>query len=111
MKHSYEIEEYVTERGKSPFGEWYLSLKDKVAQVKIRARLTRISVHGNFGDHKPIKGAENIYELREHYGAGYRIFYTIIEGRVVLLLAGSNKKDQKRAIAKAETYLADYQRR
>jgi putative component of toxin-antitoxin plasmid stabilization module len=47
--------------------------------------------------------------MREHYG--YRIFYSIIENKIVLLLAGSIKRDQKKAIETAKKYLADYERR
>ena len=49
--------------------------------------------------------------MREHYGPGYRIFYSVIEGKVVLLLVGSTKKDQNKAISQAKDYLGDYKRR
>ncbi len=63
---------------------------------------------GNFGDWKDIKGAKGVFEMREHYGPGYRIFYAVVGKKVVLLLAGSTKKDQKKTIAKAKEYLTDY---
>ena len=103
----YDIEEYETVSGKAPFGEWLLGLKDGRAQAKIRARITRASF-GNFGDWKDIKGAKGVFEMRVNYGPGYRIFYTVIDRKVVLLLAGSTKKDQKRSIIKAKGYLTDY---
>ncbi len=109
MQH-YDIEEYQTAAGKTPFGTWLLNLKDEMAQAKIRARITRASF-GNFGDWKDIKGAKGIFEMREHYGSGYRIFYTVVGKKVVLLLAGSSKKDQKKTIAKAKQYLANYEER
>ncbi len=46
--------------------------------------------------------------MREHYGPGYRIFYAVVGKKVVLLLVGSTKKDQKKIIAKAKEYLTDY---
>lgn len=49
--------------------------------------------------------------MREHYGSGYRIFYRILGNTIVLLLAGSTKKDQSTGIAKAKDYLTDYERR
>ena len=49
--------------------------------------------------------------MREHYGPGYRIFYSIIGQRLVLLLAGSEKKDQGKTIDRADEYLLDYQKR
>ncbi|GJQ58359.1 MAG: type II toxin-antitoxin system RelE/ParE family toxin [Candidatus Scalindua sp. AMX11] len=103
----YDIEEYETSSGKAPFGEWLLSLKDERAQAKIRARIIRASF-GNFGDWKDIKGAKGVFEMRENYGPGYRIFYAVVGKKVVLLLAGSTKKDQKKTVAKAKEYLTDY---
>lgn len=104
--------EYMTREGNSPFGEWFDNLKDKRAKAKIMTRLDRVSL-GNFGDHKSITGAGTggIAELREHSGPGYRIYYSIIENRIVLLLAGSSKSDQDRVITRAKKYLADYKMR
>ncbi len=103
----YDIEEYLTANGASPFGDWLAGLKDKIGQAKLTARIDRAS-YGNFGDWKEIKGAGNIFEMREHYGPGYRIYYTLVGRKMILLLAGSSKKDQDRAIRKAKEYLDDY---
>lgn len=107
MDPVYLTEEYVADDGTTPFGQWLLSLQDKRAQAKIRARLTRTSF-GNFGDWKPIANATGLREMREHYGPGYRIYYSVVGIRIVLLLAGSTKKDQKKAIANAKSHLVDY---
>ena len=107
MGKQYSVVEYVTTHGKSPFGKWLLGLKDKRAKIKLHARIRRASL-GNFGDWKDVKGAKGLFEMREHYGQGYRIFYTIIDNKIILLLAGSTKRDQNRTIAKAKDYLADY---
>jgi putative addiction module killer protein len=106
----YNLEEYVTTEGKSPFGEWLRKLKDKRTVARIFTRLDRVQL-GNFGDYKPIKGVTGLYELREHHGAGCRIFFSVIDDKIVLLLAGSSKRDQQRVIEKAAQYLADYERR
>ncbi|HIJ83039.1 MAG: addiction module protein [Magnetococcales bacterium] len=105
---NYEIEEYVAVNGKSPFSDWLVKLKDVVAKAKLVARVDR-AAHGNFGDWKPL--VEGVFEMRENYGPGYRIFYGIIGQKVILLLAGSTKRDQKRIIEKAKKNLADYERR
>jgi len=110
MKPIYDIEEYVTDDDKAPFGDWLLGLKDKRAQAKLRARIRR-AAFGNFGDWKDIRGAKGVFEMREHYGPGYRIFASVVGKKIVLLLAGSDKKDQKKAITKVREYLADYQKR
>lgn len=46
--------------------------------------------------------------MREHDGPGYRVYYSVEGQAVVLLLAGSTKKDQNKAIAQAKDRLADY---
>lgn len=110
MTQIYDIEVYEDAQGKAPFSDWLLKLKDNLVKAKLHARIDRASL-GNFGDWKSIKGTNGIHEMREHYGAGYRIYYIIIGKKVVLLLAGSTKRDQNKAIAKAKEYLADYERR
>ncbi len=106
----FEILEYITEDSKKPFSDFLLGIKDKKAQVKIRSRLARASM-GNFGDWKSLDNANGIYEMREHYGSGFRIFYKIQGKKIILLLAGSTKSEQDQTIAKAKKYLADYERR
>ncbi len=106
----FDVEEYETLEGRKPFSEWLLGLKDRLGKVKLQARIDRASL-GNFGDWKEIKGAHGLFEMREHYGPGYRIFYTIMGQKIIVLLAGSSKKDQKKAIVQAKAYLADYEER
>lgn len=106
----YEIESYITHQGKVPFVDWLNQIKDKKARIKLYARIERASF-GNFGDWKNLKNAKGVYEMREHYSQGYRIYYHVVGQKVILLLAGSNKKDQNKTIAKAKEYLLDYNRR
>ena len=107
---SYEIVEYVSPEGRVPFAEWFFNLKDAKTQSQILLRIRRASL-GNFGDAKAIKGTKGLFEMREHRGPGFRLFYGLEGKRVVLLLVGSAKKDQAAAIAKATRYLADYRER
>ena len=106
----YEIEEYVTENGQSPFADWLTGLKDQRAQARILARLDRAQ-SGNLGDWKALRGTKGVAELRDPYGPGYRVYFALIDQRLVLLLAGSTKRDQRKAIGQAEGYLEDYHRR
>ena len=103
----YEIEEYITSTGKSPFADWLSYRKPKALIRRILSRLERVRF-GNFGDYKAISGTQNLYELRDHSGPGYRIYFTISKGSIVVLLAGSEKRDQDRMITKAKEYLKDY---
>jgi putative addiction module killer protein len=49
--------------------------------------------------------------MRIHFGPGYRIYFGFVGKAVILLLAGSDKGNQGRVIAKAKQYWDDYQRR
>ncbi len=104
----YTLEEYVTEEEKIPFREWLDALRDRRARARIRVRLNRVRL-GNFGDAKSVGGG--VYELRVPYGPGYRVYFARTGGRIILLLCGGDKSSQRRDIAKAKVYLADYQRR
>src|ERR1700733_13840348 len=102
----YEVEEYVMVSGRKPFAEWLADLRDRIARTKLTARIDR-AARGNFGDWKSLSDARGVFEMRENYGPGYRIYYSVVGRKIILLLAGSTKKDQDRTIVKAKEYLAD----
>lgn len=106
----YEVEEYFTEAGECPFEEWLEGLRDIQAKKKILGRIARVRC-GNLGDWKSLENAQGIFEMRIHFGPGYRIYFGFVGKTVILLLAGSDKGDQGRVIAKAKQYWDDYQRR
>jgi putative addiction module killer protein len=93
-------------RTTSEFDNWLDSLKNKTAILRISARIDRIQ-HGNFGDVKAI--SNELSELRFFFGSGYRIYYTIKEQQIILLLNGGDKSTQKKDIKKANVLLADLQ--
>jgi len=51
------------------------------------------------GDVKPVGGG--VSEIRIDYGAGYRVYYTIRERTIVILLVGGDKKTQVQDIKMA----------
>ena len=75
---------------------------DKSLRVKIIRRIERI-YDDNFGDYKQLDS--NLYELRFTLGKGYRIYYTIQNDIIVLLLNAGNKSKQSKDIELAKTYL------
>lgn len=77
------------------FAEWLDSLRDRRAQLKITQRILRLQ-GGNPGDWKSLTGG--IAELRIDHGPGYRVYYTIRDKVIYLLLCGSDKQGQERAI-------------
>lgn len=100
------IQKYVDDGGNCPFDEWFEAL-DTQTQVRIDVRLDRVSL-GNFGDRKLV--GEGVYELRFFFGPGYRIYYGLVERRLVLLLVGGSKKRQNKDIQVAQQLWAAYQR-
>jgi putative addiction module killer protein len=103
----YDIQIYTADNGESPFLDWINSIQDQKAQANIYARINRAKF-GNFGDAKPLQNANGLWEMRIHYGGGYRVYYHIENKKLILVLAGSGKKEQKKIIKKAEQYYNDY---
>ena len=98
-----EIKFYKLPNGKEPVKEWLLDL-DNSLRVKVIRRIERI-YDDNFGDYKQLDS--NLYELRFTLGKGYRIYYTIQNEVVVLLLNAGDKSKQSKDIELAKTYLKD----
>ena len=96
----YEIEFYVQKNGRIPFEAWLQGL-DQKTHDRIMARLDRVQL-GNFGDHKTVGGG--VSELRFFFGSGYRVYYGIDQGKLVLLLTGGDKKSQNKDITRAQEY-------
>ena len=64
---------------------------------------------GAFGDCEPV--GESVFELREHLGPGYRVYFGRHGRSVVILLCGGTKKTQDADIKKAKEYWLDWKRR
>jgi putative addiction module killer protein len=103
-----DIRIYTDAKGNKPFDAWLQDLKDVKARATIRARLERVRA-GNFGDCKPVR--DGVQELRIDLGPGYRVYLSRQGAVVVLLLCGSDKSDQDRAIGQAIDYLNDWKER
>ncbi len=86
------------------FDKWLNKLKDKTTRYKIAVRLSRVE-QGNFGDHKSL--ADQLFELRFIVHGGLRLYYTICNGHVVILLTGGNKSGQDKDISKARKILEE----
>ena len=96
-----EIKFYKLPNDKEPVKEWLLDL-DKSLRVKVIRRIERI-YDDNFGDYKQLDS--NLFELRFIFGKGYRVYYTIQNDVIVLLLNAGDKSKQSKDIELAKTYL------
>ena len=103
-----EVFRYQADDGAEPVTDWLQSLRDKQAQAKVRIRLKRLEA-GIFGDCEPV--GDGVLELREHLGAGYRVYFGRHGQRIVILLCGGTKKTQNTDIKTAKAYWADWKRR
>ena len=86
------------------FLRWLTRLRDKRAQAQILVRIDRME-EGNFGDHRSVGGG--VSELRVNVGQGYRIYYTIRQQRVVVLLWSDDKTNQQADIRRARQMATD----
>ena len=81
------------------YSSWFEKLRDRQVRARILARIRRLSL-GNPGDVEPV--GEGISEMKINYGPGYRVYYKQRGKTLVVLLAGGDKKSQKRDIKKAQ---------
>lgn len=101
-----EIRYYQTRAGKKPFIDVISALKDRTLRAQINHRLARVAV-GNYGDFKSL--GDGVYELRIHYGGGYRIYFSEIDKTIVLLLVAGPKRTQSKDIKIAKGYWVEFQ--
>lgn len=81
------------------FARWLGRLKDRVAVMRINARIRRLTETGSFGDAKPVR--EGISEIRIDHGPGYRLYFIQSGPVIVVLLAGGDKSTQDADIKRA----------
>lgn len=100
---------YQTRDGKVPFREWLYSdaLENKPRNI-ILERLHRLSL-GNPGYWRAL--GDGVCELKIDFGPGYRVYFSHMGNRIVLLLCGGDKRSQKKDIWTALEYWADFKKR
>ncbi|MCY3816284.1 MAG: type II toxin-antitoxin system RelE/ParE family toxin [Gammaproteobacteria bacterium] len=73
------------------YAKWLDGLRDARARARVLVRVERLAV-GNPGDVRPV--GEGVSELRIDYGPGYRVYFKKQARRIVILLAGGDKRTQ-----------------
>ena len=59
----------------------------------------------------PVSDNLFLWELRLHFGSGYRVYFAIFDDEIVILLCGGDKSTQSRDIEKAKRYIKDLKER
>ncbi len=103
----YQIREYITEQGWSPFQRWLkkLTLDQGTKVQSALRRLRRGWIRGT----KHV--GNGVFELRMHAGPGYRIYFGRDGKDLIILLIGGDKSGQQRDIDRAQRYWREYRRR
>lgn len=80
------------------FSEWLAKLKDRATRIRLSRRLDKAR-RGNLGDIKPV--GDGVFEMREVFGPGWRMYYVERSGALILMLGGGDKSSQTRDIERA----------
>ena len=90
------------------FKRWRERLRDRRAVALVNARILN-ALSGHLGDARRV--GDGVYEMRIHYGPGYRLYFIRQGGTVVILLCGGDKSSQRRDIERAKRLARDWGRR
>jgi putative addiction module killer protein len=71
------------------FTAWIDGLKDKTLRGVVVARIKRLEL-GLMGDVRPV--GDGVSELRIHFGAGWRLYFTQRGTQIIVLLMGGSKR-------------------
>jgi putative addiction module killer protein len=87
------------------FVNWVKNNKNPIFLTQLEQRKNRVE-QGNFGFYKRLN--EHLYELKFKQGNGYRIYFTIIDNLVILLVFAGTKDTQSKDIKLANKLLDKY---
>lgn len=85
------------------FTAWFKSLRDGMTRIRLARRLEKAQ-QGNLGDVKPV--GEGVYEMREMFGPGFRMYYVMSGKTIIVMLGGGDKSTQKADIEAAKALAA-----
>ena len=88
-----------TIRKHEAFEHWISSLRDFKVQVRLLKRLKKVEL-GLLGDVQPV--GEGVFEMREDFGPGWRMYYVQRGAVIVVMLGGGDKSTQDKDIDAAK---------
>ncbi|MEM1145836.1 MAG: type II toxin-antitoxin system RelE/ParE family toxin [Pseudomonadota bacterium] len=80
------------------FTKWLGSL-DSTTKARLTARLSKVE-RGLMGDVEPV--GDGVSEMREHFGAGWRMYFVERKQTIVVMLGGGSKRTQSKDIKAAK---------
>lgn len=89
-----------------PFIRWMTGLRDRPTRVRLQRRLGK-AARGNLGDVRPVGGG--VWEMREFFGPGWRMYYVRQGSAIIFMLGGGNKSTQARDIEQAQLLAQELQ--
>lgn len=81
-------------------------LRDGLTRKRLALRLRKAEL-GNLGDVKPVGGG--VWEMREFFGPGWRMYYLQQGAVLVVMLGGGDKSTQPEDIAAAAALAQQFQ--
>ena len=81
-----------------PFDAWLDGLKDRATRIRLARRLDKAE-RGLLGDAQPV--GEGVFEMREFFGPGWRMYYMQRGQVLIVMLGGGDKSTQQTDIAAA----------
>jgi len=81
------------------FDTWLKGVKDNMVRLRLSRRLEKVS-RGTLGDVESV--GDGVSELREHFGAGWRMYYVVRGNEIIVMVGGGNKSTQVRDIKAAK---------
>jgi putative addiction module killer protein len=80
------------------FSDWLKKLKDGLTRQRLIKRLRKVQL-GILGDVQPV--GEGVFEMREHFGPGWRMYYVQQDETLIVMLGGGDKSSQQSDINRA----------
>jgi putative addiction module killer protein len=87
------------------FVAFIAELRDDFARTTIYARIERVKM-GLLGNIRTVQGG--VSEVKVDVGPGYRVYFTVRNREVIILLCAGDKRTQEQDIRKAQKMAEDY---
>lgn len=100
------VQEYLRENGESPYQLWFDQL-----DVQAAAKVTVAKLRLELGNTSNVSWFRGVGEYKINWGPGYRVYLAKDGDALIVLLGGSAKKGQQKAIEDAIALHDEYKAR